>query len=298
MQHPINGKVRLAGPVKRLYCSFFRRSNPVGWADYHTVAERSGGWWVHCHGLQRRIGFDLELTGVPKDLRQEALRLLIGIVRTLRRQGKIAPDRDFGGRFSGSQQSFSQALTFRKSSRTDDDHKGMMRVVDLGQPLHSGFPVRLFAAHLVARGQSQTDAKKAEKLFRRAIALFPGEVSDASDSADYDPAAGDITGLQIKSNLGGYLGLALALRARTRAPEACAAATEAIARCPDWALLYRDHFILTDDRKDAYQEFWRDLDILGTASRHRPALPVAGPTATTGGNSGGFGARTRPIRRI
>lgn len=298
MQHPINGKVRLAGPVKRLYCSFFKRSNPLGWADYHTVAERSGGWWVHCHGKKRRIGFDLEFTGVPKDLRKEALRLLIGIIRTLRGHGEIAPDRDFGGRFSGSLQSFSQAVTFRNSSRIDADHKGMIRVVDIGQPLHSGFPARLFAAHLVARGQSQTDAKKAEKLFRKAIDLFPGEVSDAAGSADYDPAAGDITGLQVKSNLGGYLGLALALRAQNRTPDACAAATEAIARCPDWALLYRDHFVQTDDRKDTYQEFWRDLDILGIASRHQPASQAVESVAETGGNGGGFGARTRPVRRI
>jgi hypothetical protein len=298
MQHPINGKVRLAGPVKRLYCKFFKPSNPLGWADYHMVAERSGGWWVHCHGLKRRIGFDLEITGVPKDLRKEALRMLTGIIRTLRKQGKIAPDRDFGGHFSGSRQSFSQAATFRKSSRTDDDHKEIIRIVDMGQPLHSGFPVRLFAAHLVARGQSQTDAKKAEKLFRRAIDLSPGEVSTSADGADYDPAAGDITGLQLKSNLGGYLGLALALRAQNRAPDACAAATEAIARCPGWAQLYRDYFIQTDDRKDTYQEFWRSLDILSIASRHQPELKAPGPAAGGGGNGGGFGARTRPVRRI
>lgn len=216
MQHPINGKIRLAGPVKRNYCRFFARSNPLGWADYHIVEERRGTLWVHCHGLKHRKGFDLEFVRVPANLRQEAIRLTMGVIRATRRGGKFAPDTDLGGRFSLPRQSFSQVATFRKSSRSDSDHEGTLRIVDYGETMQSGFPARLFASHLVARGQGQTNAKKAEKLFRRATELFPGEVAMAADSTDYNPADGDITALQAKSNLGGWLGLALALRAQNR----------------------------------------------------------------------------------
>ena len=298
MQHPINGKVRLAGPVKRNYCRFLAPSNPLGWADYHIVEERRGTLWVHCHGLKRRKGFELEFVGVPATLRQEAIRLMMGIIRMLRGDGKFAPDTDFGGRFSASRQSFFQVGTFRMSPRSDNDHEHTLRIVDYGGPMQSGFPARLFAAHLVARGQTQTDAKKAEKLFRRAIELYPGEVAQAADTADYDPADGDITGLQIKSNLGGYLGLALALRAQNRTPDACAATADAIARCSDWARLYRDHFVRTDDRNDAYMQFWRDLDVLEVAAGRQPGMAAPPVADLPGRKSGGFGERLRPVRWV
>lgn len=298
MQHPINRKTRLAGPAWRLCCRFFARSNPLGWADYHVVEERRGTLWVHCHGLKSRKGFELEFVGVPANLRQESIRLMMGIIRVLRRKGKFAPDTDFGDRFSSSRQSFSQVATFRISSRSDSDHEGTLRIVDFGEPMQSGFPTKLFAAHLVARGQGQTDAKKAEKLFRRAIELFPGEAALAADTADYDPASGDITALQAKSNLGAWLGLALALRAQNRTPEACAAAADAIARCTDWARLYRDHFVQTDGRNDAYLHFWRDLDVIEVAARRPLVTGETSSTDPTGRKSGGFGGRARPVRRI
>jgi hypothetical protein len=298
MQHPINENVRLASPVKRNYCRLFVPSSPLGWVDYHVVEERRGTLWVHCHGLRRRKGFDLEFVGVPTALRREAVRLMMGIIRIERDSAKFAPDTDFGGRFSSSQQSFSQAATFRGSPCNDPDHERFLRIVDFGEPMQSGFPARLFAAHLVARGQAQTDAKAAEKLFRRAIELFPGDTVLTTAVADYDPADGDITALQAKSNLGAWLGLALALRAQNRTPEACAAAADAIARCTDWARLYRDHFVRTDTRNDAYTHFWRNLDVLEVAMRR----PVAASARPGSGRSvhkrGGFGGRVRPVRRV
>jgi hypothetical protein len=298
MQHPINRKIRLAGPAKRLYCRFFARSNPLGWADYHVVEERRGTLWVHCHGLKSRKGFKLEFVGVPTNLRQEAIRLMMGVIRILRDKGRFAPDTDFAGRLSSSRQSLSQVGTFRKSSRSDRDHEGTLRIVDFGEPMQSGFPTKLFAAHLVARGQGQTDAKKAENMFRRAIALFPGEAALAADTADYDPADGDITALQAKSNLGAWLGLALALRAQNRTPEACAAAADAIARCTDWARPYRDHFVQTDGGNDAYLRFWRDLDVIEVAARRPSVMTTPSATDPPGRKSGGFGGRARPVRWV
>ena len=164
--------------------------------------------------------------------------------------------------------------------------------------MQAGFPARLFAAHMVARGQAQTDARAAEKLFRRAIELFPGKAVQTTGAADYDPADGDITALQANSNLGAWLGLALALRAQNRTPEACAAAADAIARCTDWARLYRDHFVRTDTRNDAYMHFWRNLDVLEVAMR-RPAAAAARPQIDRSGHKrAGFGDRVRPVHRV
>lgn len=295
MQHPINRKVRLAGPIKRTYCRFFKPSSPLGWADYHVVEERHGTLWVHCHGLKRLKGYDLEFVGVPRNLRQEATRLLMGIIRMQRGGGQFVPDSDFAGRYSASRQSFSQIGTLRMSSRNDSDHAATLRIVDYGQPLLSGFPVRLFAAHLAARGQAQTDPRKAEKLFRRSIELFPGEMAQAADAAEYDPADGDITALQVKSNLGARLGLALALRAQDRVADARKTAIETIARCYDWARLYRDYFVRTDAKDDAYRRFWRDADLLGIAtSWHPPAAAAPAANAGPGGNAG-FGGRNRRL---
>jgi hypothetical protein len=296
MQHPINGKVRLASPIKRNYCRFFARANPLGWADYHVVEERRGTLWVHCHGLNRRMGYDLEFVGVPADLRREAARLMMGIIRMTRRAGKFAPDTDLGGRFSASRQSFSQVGTFRLSPRNDDEHSDTLRIVDYGEPLHAGFPARLFAAHLAARGQGQTDAKKAEKLFRRSIEQFAGEIAEVADAAEYDPADGDITALQLKSNLAAWLGLALALRAQGRIADARNTAKETIARCYDWAVRYRDHFVQTDGQDDAYYRFWRDADLLGIATGLQPVIVAAANSqAAPIRAAAGFGGRVRRI---
>lgn len=301
MQHAINRKVRLAGPVKRIYCRFFNPANPLGWADYHIVQERRGTLWVHCHGLKRRKGHNLEFVGVPAELRRESVRLMMGIIRMLRGGANFAPDRDLAGRFTSSKQSFAQIGTFRLSPRNDGEHEGMLRIVDYGEPLHSGFPERLFAAHLAARGQAQTDPAKAERIFRRSLELFPGEIASPQDAIEYDAQDGDITALQAKSNLGARLGLGLALRAQGRVADARKVAIETIAHCYEWARLYRDHLVQTDDKHDAYYRFWRDADLLGIATSWQPVITAKpDPPANSTGvrRSGGFGDRTSPIRRV
>ena len=295
MEHPINRKTRLAGPLRRNYYRFFKHSNPLGWADYHVVDERRGTLWIHCHGLKRRKGYELELTGVPAKLRNEATRLLMGIIAMQRGGGKFSPDCDFAGRFTASRQSFSQIGTFRLSSRSDSEHEGTLRIVDYGEPLHAGFPVRLMAAHLVARGQSQSDPKKAETFFRRSLELFPGEIAQAEDAAEYDPVDGDITALQAKSNLGARLGLSLALRAQDRIAEARSNAVETIARCYDWARLYRDRFVQTDPTDDAYRRFWRDADLLGIATSWQPPADKKPAARVAVPHGAGFGGRARNI---
>lgn len=295
MEHPINRKTRLTGPLRRNYLRFFKRSNPLGWADYHVVPERRGTLWIHCHGLKRRKGYELELTGVPAKLRQEATRLLMGVIGMQRGGGRFEPDGDFAGRFSSSRQSFSQIGTFRLSSRSDSEHEGTLRIFDYGEPLHAGFPLRLMAAHLVARGQSQTDPKKAESFFRRSLELFPGEIAQAGDAAEYDPEDGDITALQAKSNLGARLGLSLALRAQGRVAEARSNAVETIAHCYDWATLYRDRFVQTDPTDDAYRRFWRDADLLGIATSWQPSADKQQPARMAVPRGAGFGGRVRNI---
>lgn len=297
MDHPINSRTRFVGRFSRIYRRYFRPGDPLGWADYHVVADRRGTLWIHCHGMRRRIGFDLEFTGVPADLRKEAMRLLIGIIYQIRRQGRVRPDSDFGGRFSASRQRFSQAGTFRRAPWSDKRHAGSLRIVDFGEPLQSGFPARLFAAHLVARGEATPDPLRAEALYRRATELFPGEPADLAAMADFDPPDGDITGLQACSNLGAWIGLASALRRQNRGPDACAAAAEAIARCPDWARLYRSHFLATDTGRDAYHQYWEDIDIGDTLARRTMAPGTTAPNRLPRG-AGGFGIRANRVNRV
>lgn len=300
MEHPINSKTRLTSPLGRIFHRVFGRSNPVGWADYHVVEERRGILWLHSHGLARRKGFEVEMVGVPADLRDEAARLLLAVVGMQRGGGKFLPDGDFAGRFTSPGQSFLQIGTFRQSVRTDKDHGELLRIVDFGEASYPGAPVKLLAAHLTARGQAQTDPKRAEKLFRRSLELFPGENSQARDAEEYDPAAGDITAFQARSNLGARLGLSLALRAQNRIAEARTNAVETIARCYEWARLYRDQFVQTDPTDDAYRRFWRDADLLGIATTWQPPAAQNAPKAQFGGQrqAGGFGGRATPVRRV
>lgn len=294
MKHRFGTGVRLVSPPARLFHMILNRGNPRAWAAYHTVPERRGTLWVHCHGLQWRGAANLEITGVPAKLRDEAIELMFGLVRIARSRRGLKADEDFAERLSARGQQFAQLGSIRSTGRNDRQHNGMLRVVDYGQSLADGFPMRLFAAHLVARAGVVEDPKWKETLYRQALEVFPGEYAEFNEGADTDPADGDFTELQHKFNICGWYGLAELLRDQGRSTEAFVILADAMAHCPGWAGVYRNFLLHSGGKEDQYFRFWRDVDINDLAAQRRPAVTAtvaAARPVAVGAQSRGFGNR-------
>lgn len=295
MQHSLSGGVRLVSPVARVFYSVFGRTNPRGWADYHCARERRGTLWVHCHGPAKRGGANLEFVGVPTELRAAALQLMFALVAQMRSGRKLRADEDFAAPLSSPQQSFMQIGTVRATAWSDRHHAGMLRVVDYGEALQSGFPLRLFASHLAARASRADDPKRKAAMCRRSLEVFAGDFSDPADGIGTDVGDADITELQNRCNVLAYTGLADALCEQNRHNDACGVIVDAIARCPAWARGYRDRLLDADARENQYTRFWRDADIAEIALRRRPTeepVPAARAAPAPRGGSG-FGSRPK-----
>lgn len=276
MKHRIGNEIRLASPMARLLYRVFGRKNPCGWADYHIVPEKHGTFWIHSHGLAGRIGADLEFVKVPPVYRDHALSLLQALAVMGAGRQNLQDGADFAANLSSSRQLFMAVGSLRATAHSDKGHEGLVRVVDFGRTLNSGFPNRLFAAHFTARADRADNPGSKITLYRTALKIFPGDFAEPTEGADHEPGRSSMTGLQNKSNLAAYLGLAQALRDQGRFNEACAYLAEAIARCPGWARAYRAHVVDTYDNNDAWFRFWRDADIAGIVARQRHAAAGGG----------------------
>lgn len=293
MQHSLRGNVRLVRPTTRLLYRIFGRANPRGWADYHCVPERRGTLWLHCHGPSRRSGASLEFVGVPTELRATALQLMFALVALMREGRKFQAEEDFAAPLASPRQTVLQIGTLRAAAWSDRDHSGMLRVVDYGETLMSGFPKRLFASHIAARALLADTPKRKEKLCRKSLEVFAGDFNDAGDPTGSDGDDADLTELQNRCNLLAYTGLADALCEQNRHNDACGVIVDAIARCPSWARGYRERLLNTDAPLNQYNRFWCDANIAEIALRHQPAespTPVnrAAPPRPRGT---GFGSR-------
>jgi len=280
----------------RLFYRAFGPENPRGWADYHIVTEKQGTLWIHSHGLGPRAGADLEFVNVPAELREDALRLLLALAALGDGMPKLRAGADLAANLSSSRQDFLEICSLRATARSDVAHRDIVRVVDFGMPLNSRFPRRLFAAHFTARADYAESPSEKVALLRTALKLFPGDFTGMTEGADFEPGRSSLTGLQNKTNLAAYLGLAQALRDQGRFNEACGYLAEAIARCPGWARAYRRCVLDSYGNNDAWFRYWRDVDIAGTAIRRRAAASADAPTrvrlraASTDG-AAGFDAR-------
>jgi len=282
MQHPITPETRLATPASRLMHAIFRRRDPVGWADYHCVEEADGTFWVHTHGLRRRHLPDMEIAGVPHDMRGHAHQVLFGIAAHARTERPLSAHGELEGVFSAPSQNFRQAVTLYRAPHEDAAHGALLRIVDRDQPMESGFPRRLFASHLAAWAELQPDPARREAMCRRSLALFPGFFLEMNAGAGLRPDDPDLTDLQFRANLSACITLAGALFDQGRAREGFAYLEQAVARCPAWGRIHRDHILRHYRGEDRYYYFWREADLDEICRRLRPANSMGGAVVTAG----------------
>jgi hypothetical protein len=213
------------------------------------------------------------------------------MVRNAKSEMHFELDCDFKGALSDEEADFLQMGTLRATNHGDAEHRGLLRVVDQGEPMGAGFPARLFASHLVARAGDISSAKKREEMCRRALEIFPGEPAPQDMRVDDSNEGWDMTDLQQTSNLGARIGLADALLDRDKREEGLRVLEEAIAFCPGWARQYQPE--AADGGNDFHARFWADADIAAICDRVRPMVgnPQARPQGLGGGASAGFGCR-------
>jgi tetratricopeptide (TPR) repeat protein len=126
---------------------------------------------------------DVEFVGVPYPLRGYAHGLLFDLIGYMRASRPILPDEHVGGLLVSEEQPAYHLATARLVNRPNDpEHPSMLRFVDHKATPESGFPARLFAAHVMAlASRARTPARRAA-MFRTALALVPP--SDEPETED------------------------------------------------------------------------------------------------------------------
>lgn len=291
MPHPITADTRLVNTGNRLYARLFNPDDPHGWADYHSVTSDDGYLWIHTHGLARRGLPELEIVDVPAPLRGHAHQLMFGIVARLRELGREGIAEDIDGRFSTPSQNFRQPITLCPAFHDDAAHRNILRIVDRGMPVEAGFPRRLFAAHLTAWAELADDPARKEAMCRQALAIDPGCFLEMMAGAEIDPGNPDFTDLQQRASLAAYVTLAEALYEQGRTAEGERYYEEAAARCPGWAQVHRAWLVGKYRRKDAFMNFWRELDLTRICTLYRPANSTGPLPKLQPKRSGGTGRK-------
>ena len=291
MKHPVNSKTRLKGGTSRFFTRMFDSGDPRGWGDYHIVPASGDTLWVHTHGLDNYDLPNLEIEGVPIELRGAAIELMLALVRHAKTEQHMEVDGDFSGALSSDDQSFLQFGTLRDTNHGDAEHRGLVRVVDRGDPMGAGFPAKLFASHLAARAEDASSAKKRESMFRWAVRIFPGEPAPQDMCVEETNTGQDMTDLQQISNLAARIGLANSLLDRHKRDEGLRVLEETIAFCPGWARQHQ-HEVASGD-VDFNAGFWAAADINEICARLRPdSANAPARFAGPGGSAQGFGRRT------
>ncbi len=234
--------------------------HPRGWLQFHAVADEGDPprRWVHCHGMERWNLPNLEIVEVPDDLIGYAHAIIFEVVGYMKGEKPIKADETFGGAWvGGAEQPVFHVATIRRAPARDG-HSGLLRIVDEGEPVESGFPRRLFAAHMSALAFQMRDPRRQEDVFRRIVAFWPGQ-----------PAAAGETGFEFGQNPNNYiawLGLGDALCDQGRFDEGLAALRDAVARSPGWAADFVAHLrettlpdALEDPAADPRFRFWREF---------------------------------------
>jgi hypothetical protein len=173
------------GTVMRWMYRILAPRHPRGWLDFHALTDEAHPELlcsVHCHGMARWKLPNIEIVNVPRDLGGYAHGIMFDIVGYMKSQKAIKPDESLGGMFVSNQQVVPHRCSFRLV-RLDDEpvEKDFLRVVDLDEPADSGFPQRLFAAHILALAEKTRNPATRAAMLRRSVEIHPGEPNSGPD---------------------------------------------------------------------------------------------------------------------
>lgn len=244
----------------RWFCRLLAPRDPRGWLTVEAIYENGTPRrtvWVHCHGMERWELPNLEIVDVPIDLQDFAQEILLNVAGYMRGERAIRPGESFGGTLvSPSQRAHHQATLQPVDRPGDEAHDGMLRIVDLGETVDSGFPRRLFAVHVNSLAERAESLALCETMYRQSIALWPGDPAAAPSEGPFEPGSNE-------NNFLAWEGLGDALCDRGRFDEGILYLEEAVARSPRWARELAEH-IRTEvgpEVADPRFTFWSQLDV-------------------------------------
>lgn len=260
---------RIHGTLVRLMWRIIAPRHPRGWLDCHAVLNDTGDrLWVHCHGMERWNLPNIEFVDVPVDLGGPCHGLLMAITGYMKFEKSIRVDENVGGCMESADQIVLHLATLRRSPCTESGHDNLLRVVDLGEPVESGFPRRLLAAHLIAMADNTRSCPEQIRLLRRATEIFPGEPLSGPDSLS---ARG--------SNPGNYFawdGLGTVYGTAGRTEEAVETLKTAVLRWPFGARHFAMNIQqdvatgkLSGSDPDPVLNFWRNVDVDELVDQYR-----------------------------
>jgi hypothetical protein len=275
--HPITPAVKLHGAALRLLYRVLAPRHPRGWLDFHAIHEGEGPnptLWIHCHGMERWSLPNVEMVGVPSDLRGYAHGILMDVTGYMKLEKRMSADENFSGLFVSADQMVFHMGTVRNAPERDAGHAAL-RVVDLEQPASAGFPYRLVAAHLLALAERSSSGTRREQLYRRATEIFPGEFLSEEETGNPDMPGYDAQKMQLRTNLAAWDGLGLTIASGGRYEQGFAAFEQAIARCPAWGRWFKKQVTAEigksfPPKEHPVSRFWLELDVDAVRARCAP----------------------------
>ncbi len=233
--------------------------HPRGWIDIDVVSEggeEMDSWWVHSHGMERWELPNLEIVGVPGPMTGYSHGILYELLGYMKAEGRaFEADDSVGGRLVSSRQPAYHLMSIREVDHTvGSEVRRALRIVDLHEEEDSGFPRRLFAAHLCALAYLEEEPKERAALYRRAVKL---------STEEFVPVSGSLETFDASENVNNYLawlGLADALACLGDMENAVDAGSRAVISYPA-AMRHR-------------AAEWRTGIERGTGSRDDPAVPL------------------------
>ncbi len=252
---------RLHSVLMRGLYSVLAPRHPRGSTDMHAVIEspQADTLWVHTHGLAKRGLPELEIVGVPERLRGYAHGILFDVMGYMASRKSIGSDEHFGGLLVGPEQRVVHYATARRVTRPDDsEHDGFLRFVDYNERAESGFPTRLFAAHIAALADRERSATTRERLARLSLEVYKGSPAEWMRESDSDRNPGNWLALDV---------LAHALYDQGDATNGEICFRSLIERCPAAAVKIRAIYAegiaeghLPPPDVDPRSRFWTSLD--------------------------------------
>ena len=236
--------------------------HPRGRIAMHAVVENDNGdtLWVHTHGLAKFDLREIEVVGVPDELRGYAHGILFDIMGYMKFERRIEQDEHLGGMFVHDNQKAAHYATARLIKREGDPaHSGTLRFVDYDQPAGSGFPYRLFAVHIGSLAEKKRSPKQREEMARLSLSIHSGSQDHWCSETDPDQNPGNWLAYDV---------LGHALCDQGRHAEGIEAFRQVLERCPSAAIEF--HSIYTDaisqghlppPEEDPRSEFWSAVDI-------------------------------------
>lgn len=246
--------------ILKLFYRIIAPKHPRGWLDFHSVQE-NGKAWIHCHGMEKWNLPNIEFINVPSGLEGYAHGIAMDMLFYLKNDKLIKDGEHFGGALVHDNQLVHHLATLHEIKRNDDEiHSGLLRVVDYKCDKDSGFPFRLFAAHLISL--AEVNRNQIKNLYQKAIEIFPGDECAQLDNIETPFEKGNN-----QNNFAAYLGLGDLFLDEGSTKNGFDYIEKAIAKCPSWAYTFsndiREQFGKTmpeQAKQDPRFTFWNELD--------------------------------------